>query len=114
MRLATACALVIATALAFQDQNDIQCVDGLYLVVARGTAEQKGPGACGDIADRVADRIPGSKVVGLDYPASGLFPMYADSEATGVVVLRKLLEDFVEKCPDGKFALIGYSQVKLT
>jgi hypothetical protein len=91
--------------------KDMECIDGLYIVVARATNELPGPGESGRIANRVADRIPGSKVVGLDYPAQFIEPLYPDSQRIGQEALKAVLEDYVDKCPKGKFAVIGYSQV---
>ncbi|CAG9946614.1 unnamed protein product [Clonostachys rosea f. rosea IK726] len=90
--------------------KDMECIDGLYIVVARATNELPGPGESGRIANRVADRIPGSKVVGLDYPAQFIEPLYPDSQRIGQEALKAVLEDYVDKCPKGKFAVIGYSQ----
>lgn len=88
------------------------CYDGLYLIVARGTGEPKGPGSMGIIADDIAESIGDSKVLGLDYPATFSDPDYDDSETTGAETLQKVLTKYVGGCPDSKVAIMGYSQVR--
>ncbi|KAI8717315.1 hypothetical protein NCS52_00806800 [Fusarium sp. LHS14.1] len=102
-------ALLVAAALAQKSKN-VQCADGLYLVVARGTGEEKGAGITGEVAEDVADRVNGSIVEPLDYPATFLDPAYDESEADGVEALTELLTNYHSSCPDGKIAVFGYSQ----
>ncbi|KAL2683148.1 hypothetical protein Neosp_007615 [[Neocosmospora] mangrovei] len=102
-------ALLVAAALAQKSKN-VECADGLYLVVARGTGEEKGAGITGEVAEDVADRINGSIVEPLDYPATFLDPAYDESEADGVKALTELLTNYHSSCPDGKIAVFGYSQ----
>lgn len=103
-------ALLVASALAQKSKN-VECADGLYLVVARGTGEEKGAGMTGEVADDVADRVKGSIVEPLDYPATFLDPAYDESEADGVKAMTELLTNYHSSCPDGKIAVFGYSQV---
>jgi hypothetical protein len=86
------------------------CVTGLHMIVARGTGEPVGAGRMGAIASAVAAVIPGSKVVGLDYPAQ--FRNYVDSEGAGVDALRAAVGNYTMECPNTKVALLGYSQVR--
>ncbi|KAJ4322375.1 hypothetical protein N0V84_004846 [Fusarium piperis] len=102
-------ALLVAAALA-QRSNNVECADGLYLVVARGTGEEKGAGITGEVAEEVADRVKGSIVEPLDYPATFLDPAYDESEADGVKAMTELLTNYHSSCPDGKIAVFGYSQ----
>ncbi|RSL92301.1 hypothetical protein CEP52_013902 [Fusarium oligoseptatum] len=102
-------ALLVASALA-QTSKNVECADGLYLVVARGTGEEKGAGITGEVAEDVADRIKGSIVEPLDYPATFLDPAYDESEADGVEAMTELLTNYHSSCPDGKIAVFGYSQ----
>lgn len=88
--------------------DDLKCVDGLYMIMARGTGEPKGSGAMSAIGERLVDRISGSEYIGLDYPAS---ERQAWSIEKGSNSLRQHIEDYAEACPDGKIALFGYSQV---
>lgn len=89
------------------------CADGLYMVVARGTGEDPGPGEMGRVADLVADKIEGSRVVGLDYPATLGGDGYMDSVMDGQSALKTEIEGYSKACPDGKIAVMGYSQVCL-
>ncbi|KAI8666054.1 hypothetical protein NCS57_00828900 [Fusarium keratoplasticum] len=102
-------ALFVAAALAQKSKN-VECADGLYMVVARGTGEEKGVGITGEVAEDVADRVKGSIVEPLDYPATFLDPAYDESEAAGVEAMTKLLTNYHSSCPDGKIAVFGYSQ----
>ncbi|RSL68365.1 hypothetical protein CEP54_002841 [Fusarium duplospermum] len=102
-------ALLVAAALAQKSKN-VECADGLYLVVARGTGEEKGAGITGEVAEDVADRVKGSIVEPLDYPATFLDPSYDDSETAGVEAMTELLTNYYSSCPDGKIAVFGYSQ----
>ncbi|KAJ4174433.1 hypothetical protein NW754_004851 [Fusarium falciforme] len=102
-------ALLVAAALAQKSKN-VECADGLYLVVARGTGEEKGAGITGEVAEDVADRVKGSIVEPLDYPATFLDPDYDESEAAGVKAMTELLTNYHSSCPDGKIAVFGYSQ----
>ncbi|KAF5005350.1 hypothetical protein FDECE_8162 [Fusarium decemcellulare] len=80
------------------------------MVVARGPTEEKGTGVTGNITDSIADRIKGSIVHPLDYPATLLNPFYTKSEKEGVENMQEVLTNYHESCPDGKIAVLGYSQ----
>ncbi|EKJ74443.1 hypothetical protein NXS19_007371 [Fusarium pseudograminearum] len=86
------------------------CYDGLFMIAARGTNEEKGSGRIGEIAEAVAKRINGSHVYGLDYPASFQDPAYEDSESDGVKKLKDILGSYFYQCPKNKVAVFGYSQ----
>jgi hypothetical protein len=87
------------------------CAQGLYIVSSRGTGEQQGIGVAGTLIGRpVAEQIKGSKVVALEYPATLASPSYPLSVGNGTHNLTELLQDYHKSCPDGKIALIGYSQ----
>jgi hypothetical protein len=88
------------------------CYDGLLMIAARGTGEDKGTGVIGKIADAVAERINGSHVLGLSYPATLQSPDYEDSESQGVKTLKGMLDSYFSKCPENKVAVFGYSQVR--
>lgn len=103
-------ALILAAAFVGA-QNVTTCHDGLYILVARGTNEDPGTGLFGDIADELADRIPGSEVLGLDYPASLTDPIYIRSVREGGEAMKDAVEGYHEECPDGQIVLLGYSQV---
>ncbi|KAF5005681.1 hypothetical protein FDECE_7880 [Fusarium decemcellulare] len=103
-------ALFVASAVA----QDVKCADGLYMVVARGTNEDKGAGVTGGIAENIADRIKGSIIEPLDYPATLMDPDYQESESDGVEAMTNVLTKYHSSCPDGKIAVLGYSQACLT
>ncbi|TWU71995.1 hypothetical protein ED733_003056 [Metarhizium rileyi] len=87
------------------------CAQGLYIVTVRGTGEEQGIGAAGTLIGRkVAEKIKGSKVVALEYPATFAEPSYPLSVGNGTKNLTELLEDYHKSCPDGKIAIVGYSQ----
>ncbi|KAF9769630.1 hypothetical protein IL306_012931 [Fusarium sp. DS 682] len=103
-------AVLAATALAQKSAEKTECADGLYMIAARGTNEDKGTGAIGEIAKGVAKRVNGSIISPLDYPATLQDPSYEDSESAGVKALSTALNDYHSSCPDGKIAIFGYSQ----
>lgn len=108
--LALPFALFAARALAAQ--NKTECAQGLYMIVARGTNETAGPGVTGTLAEGIADRIDGSVIVPLDYPATFTDPDYWVSESEGVDELQEVITSYHGACPDGKIAVFGYSQVR--
>jgi hypothetical protein len=85
------------------------CATGLHIIAARGTGEAAGPGVIGTVANAVLAVVPGSTIVGLDYPAT--FRDYPQSEADGVDALQAAVSQYVASCSDGRIALLGYSQV---
>lgn len=104
-------AAAVSSSLAAKDAA--KCASGLYMIAARGTGEDAGPGSIGDVADDVAGRVKGSEVVGLDYPASLTDPIYFESVEEGGKAMKKAVEDYHSACPDGKVAIFGYSQVRI-
>lgn len=93
-------------------QDDTSCDSGLHIIVARGTGEDEGTGVTGELGERIADRIDGSSVEALDYPATFSDPSYFESVANGTEELRETIEQYHESCPEGKIAVLGYSQVR--
>ena len=87
-----------------------ECSSGLHLIVARGTNEDSGPGSMGALAELVADRIKGSDVEGLDYPATMTDPDYITSVEEGADEMRETIRGYAKACPGNKVAVIGYSQ----
>lgn len=94
--------------------QNVTCATGLYMIVARGSGEEEGTGITGTLADRIAHDIEGSDVSALDYPATITDPDYQESSIDGVEALQKAIIGYHSACPDGKMALLGYSQVKST
>lgn len=111
-------AVLVATAVA-QDStttvtsnSTIECVDGLKMFVSRGTDESAGVGETGKVVEAIAQRINGSSYEANPYPASGDNPNYFISVANGTAVLKQLVTEYAEYCPESKMALFGYSQVR--
>ena len=79
------------------------------VVFARGTFEPPGPGATGQaFIDALQTRLGGKTVVAapVDYPASLDFPRAVDGVANASTQIR----DIVNRCPDTRVVLGGYSQ----
>ncbi|KAF5020049.1 hypothetical protein F66182_7930 [Fusarium sp. NRRL 66182] len=102
--LALSTALLAVNTLA-QSNNQVECADGLYMIVARGTGEDEGTGITGEVAQDVANRVNGSIIEPLDYPATFTDPFYEDSESAGVEALTSALTTYHDACPDGKIAV---------
>lgn len=92
-------------------QHGVECVDGLYMIIARGTNEPRGPGDLGRVANRLLDRIENSAIRPVTYPATYTNPYHVDSIKNGSNAAREAIVDYATKCPQGKMALLGYSQV---
>lgn len=85
------------------------CATGVHMIVARASTEQPGQGIIGAVATQVQQAVPGSDSEAVDYPAT--LQNYQSSEASGVVAMTKLIQDYTARCPNSKIALMGYSQV---
>ncbi|KAK7416745.1 hypothetical protein QQZ08_011886 [Neonectria magnoliae] len=88
--------------------GDLKCPPGVHVIVARASQEAPGPGMIGPVAAMVLERIPASDMIPLDYPA--LLNPYVPSQTAGVANLTKMIQGFVEDCPETKIVLMGYSQ----
>lgn len=95
---------------ALAKNSNITCVQGLYMIVARGTGEKKGAGVTGSLVEDIADRIDDSAVEPLDYPAAFSDPDYLYSERDGVDAMQDIITSYHDACTDGKMAVFGYSQ----
>ena len=84
------------------------CSSGLQMFVARGSLEDPGQGVEGCITALVQQSIPGSNGVGIDYPANP--NAYFTSEPAGVKAMTAAIQNYTQACPNGKYALLGYSQ----
>ncbi|KAG6363967.1 hypothetical protein INS49_009070 [Diaporthe citri] len=102
-------ALILAAAglTAAQDASS-SCTAGLYMIVARATGEDPGTGRVGVVANNVSSSIPDSIVKPIVYPAT--FANYSESEGAGVAAMTAAIKDRVAACPQGKIALLGFSQ----
>ncbi|KAJ5808153.1 hypothetical protein N7474_009422 [Penicillium riverlandense] len=111
-------ALVGLLAATTAAENSI-CADGLYMIAARGSTEpaeaRKGyfpanSGSAGYVAQLIADKISGSKIAGVKYPATLKNPPYVQSEDDGAATMLQMAKEYHTSCPNSKMALIGYSQ----
>ncbi|KAL7792171.1 carbohydrate esterase family 5 protein [Trichoderma ceciliae] len=106
--LALSFALLAASSTAAAAASKPSCVDGLYMVVARGSEEPAGTGVTGNVTSLIAAKVPNSQVVAVDYPAT--LDDYDDSEGKGVQAMQKVLNEYGQACPGNKIAILGYSQ----
>lgn len=85
-----------------------KCVDGVHIIVARESLAAPGPGLIGNVSEAVIERIAGSDMESVVYPA--LLEPYITSETAGIANMTKLIETYGTKCPHSKMVLMGYSQ----
>ncbi|KAJ5115839.1 hypothetical protein N7456_000187 [Penicillium angulare] len=95
---------------AFASNSTTVCAKGLKMFVTRGTTEAMGQGSLGAVTKGIAAQINGSIATPILYPATEGNPVYFESVANGTLLLRNALTDYVQKCPDSKIAVLGYSQ----
>jgi hypothetical protein len=87
----------------------VNCVSGLYIIVARGSDEAPGEGKPGQVATLIESRVPNSVSVAVDYPAS--LSNYPDSVTDGIEDAKSKIQNYVDTCGSGsKIVLLGYSQ----
>lgn len=82
----------------------------LHIILGRGTSEDIGAGRLESIAAALVDRFPGTTVFDIPYPATEQNPAYVESALYGTILLRNAITEQIERCPDSKFAFLGYSQ----
>lgn len=113
--LLTTTLLLLTTATAQNTTKEYECVDGLKIFVGRGTSEpitlHGGQGLTGTLTKNITDRINNSHAEGILYPATHDDPSYFQSNANGTALVREAVLGYGRDCPEGKMALIGYSQV---
>jgi hypothetical protein len=87
----------------------VNCVSGLYIIVARGSNEAAGEGKPGQVATLIKQRVPNSVSVAVNYPAT--LTSYPDSVTAGIQDTISKIQDYVNTCGSGsRIALLGYSQ----
>ncbi|KAF3017186.1 hypothetical protein E8E14_012210 [Neopestalotiopsis sp. 37M] len=101
---------VLAVAGVSGGNSTVQCAKGLKMFVARGTDEPEWLGETGKLVKVIAEQIPGSDYEAIKYPASMNNPNYFESVGNGTQLVRKVVTDYFEACPESKIALFGYSQ----
>jgi hypothetical protein len=115
VRLLLALAAFLSTALSapfnpFQniDRRQTGCPPS-HLIIARGSLESPGPGVLISMAEKIMATNPGTTFEAVVYPAT--IDNYNTSSADGTVAVSVMLTEFVQRCPQAKLALLGYSQV---
>ncbi|KAK0528619.1 hypothetical protein OC835_004595 [Tilletia horrida] len=86
--------------------RDAGCYD-YVLVTTRGTTEPQGPSfAFTTMVQNTLSNVPGGAQVNTEYPAAydGMSPIL------GMNALKSYLDDAVQRCPNQKIVLLGYSQ----
>ena len=134
MKTTIAAVLAAVTGTAIAGSN-ITCAKGLYMLAVRGSGEPhlnpnpnpkyKWPldtGTAGIIALAVQQKVQGSVIAGVDYPAADPIneltdavnlTVYYPSENQGAKTFMDDVDQYHSACPDSKIALLGYSQVRL-
>jgi len=80
----------------------------VHIIVARASTEQPGYGVTGLMVQQLVKDIPGATSEPIVYPAQ-LAP-YPQSESQGVEAAKLKITAYVQKCPQAKIVLAGYSQ----
>ena len=89
-------------------RQSTSCASGLQMFVVRGSNEAPGEGVESSVTSSVKKSISGSSSQGIDYPAD--LTDYTSSESEGVTALTSSIQSYTQACPNGKFALLGFSQ----
>ncbi|EME86061.1 carbohydrate esterase family 5 protein [Pseudocercospora fijiensis CIRAD86] len=103
----------LVSALPLDPRQTVSCVEGLYILVARGSNEDVGEGSVGSVADAIEARVPNSVSQAIDYPATiiALDSNYFTSVADGIEDTKTKIQDYVDACGSAsRIALVGYSQ----
>lgn len=81
--------------------------DHIHYVIARGTTESY-PGSLGSLLDILLARFPNSNYEDIVYPATQ--ETSTNSYWEGLANGTEQIKRYVDKCPDSKIVLMGYSQ----
>lgn len=85
------------------------CSAPMHLIVARGSGADPGLGFMRVVVESISEAVPGTTVEALEYPAT--FVDYFDvSQPAGVKEMARVFTSYVGSCPQGKVALLGFSQ----
>lgn len=102
-----ASAAQLSAAAVIGSRADGDCAP-VHLLVARGSTEAPGFGQLNSLATKIVQGNSGATKEAIDYPAK-LQP-YGPSVSAGVTAVKNQLSAYVQKCPDSKIVLLGYSQ----
>jgi acetylxylan esterase len=102
----------VTTALPGVDRRQTQpppaaCAE-VHVLVARASGEAKGEGMIGGLSRAIKSSLKSADSEAVDYPAA-LAP-YGSSEGKGVAAAKAQLTAYVQRCPNAKVVLMGYSQ----
>jgi hypothetical protein len=87
--------------------------NGLHIFVVRANTETSSPdneGVTGEMVTVIEETLTTATDEGIPYPAS--LTDYVNSETQGITTLTTAIQGYVQSRPSGKYALMGYSQVK--
>lgn len=106
--LAAAVPLEVPT---LEDRQAINCAP-IHLLVARGSTEAPGTGnQLRGLVQRITQANRGADTEAVDWPADvGQRISYSQSVGLGTTAVKNQLTAYVNRCPNSKVVLIGYSQ----
>ena len=82
----------------------------VHVIAARASTEAPGPGIIGALVTQVQRQSSQTvSTSSVDYPAT--LTDYTSSSAQGTAATKTLLTNQVNRCPNHKIVLVGYSQV---
>jgi acetylxylan esterase len=61
------------------------------------------------MANKIIGANPGTTIEAVVYPAT--IDNYGTSSGNGTIAVTEMLSSFVQRCPNAKLAMLGYSQV---
>ena len=93
---------------ALEERQDSSCAR-IHIIAARGSNEAPGPGSLRTLVAMIQARNPGADLESINYPA--LLAPYDASSSAGTAAVTSQLTSYVNRCPNSKVVLVGYSQV---
>lgn len=107
-------ALLVGSALALPEdlQTRQNNCPSIHVFGARETTASPGFGTAGQVVNLILNAHPGATSEAINYPATG-DSQYNYSVQQGVKAVTNQVTSFVNRCPNTKVVLVGYSQVCL-
>lgn len=84
------------------------CAANVHMIMARASNANRDGGVLLDLAQSIQRRITDSNATNVPYPATVVD--YPDSVSKGSANLRRMLQSYVDRCPETAIVLLGYSQ----